>query len=123
MPRTRGQVCVCWHARGQVCVCGSLRCQVTPMTTNTDLTPKKTAIADLTPGLAVLLLCWLIAGCGQARPEGDAIVVGMTNSAVNLDPRVGADEASQKAHQLLFNTLVKIDANLKVVPELAESLE
>jgi peptide/nickel transport system substrate-binding protein len=47
----------------------------------------------------------------------------MTNSAVNLDPRVGADDASQKAHQLLFNTLLKIDANLKVVPELAESVE
>jgi peptide/nickel transport system substrate-binding protein len=93
------------------------------MTTNTDLTPKKTAIADLTPGLvAVLLLHCLIPGCSQARPEGDAIVVAMTNSAVNLDPRVGADEASQKAHQLLFNALVKIDATLKVVPELAESL-
>src|SRR5260221_8540876 len=47
----------------------------------------------------------------------------MTNSAVNLDPRVGADEASQKAHQLLFNTLVKIDSSLKVVPDLAVSLE
>jgi peptide/nickel transport system substrate-binding protein len=47
----------------------------------------------------------------------------MTNSAVNLDPRVGADEASQKAHQLLYNTLVKIDSSLKVVPELATSLE
>ena len=31
----------------------------------------------------------------------------MTNSAVNLDPRVGADEASQKAHQLLYSTLVR----------------
>ena len=47
----------------------------------------------------------------------------MTNSAVNLDPRVGADEASQKAHQLLYNTLVRIDDNLQVVPDLAESLE
>jgi len=46
----------------------------------------------------------------------------MTNSAVNLDPRVGADDASQKAHQLLYNTLVRIDDHLKVVPDLAESL-
>ena len=51
------------------------------------------------------------------------IVVGMTNSAVNLDPRVGVDEASQKAHQLLYNTLMRIDDQLKVVPDLAEALE
>jgi peptide/nickel transport system substrate-binding protein len=74
---------------------------------------------------AALLGCALavLSACSSQRPEGDAIVVGMTNSAVSLDPRVGADEASQKAHQLLYNTLLKIDANLKVVPELAESIE
>lgn len=74
-------------------------------------------------GWLVLVCGGLLSGCGQQRPEGDAIVVAMTNSAVNLDPRVGADDASQKAHQLLYNTLLKIDANLKVVPELAESIE
>jgi peptide/nickel transport system substrate-binding protein len=47
----------------------------------------------------------------------------MTNSAVNLDPRVGADEASQKAHQLLYNSLVHLDTNLTVATELAESLQ
>jgi peptide/nickel transport system substrate-binding protein len=54
---------------------------------------------------AVALLLLLFAataatGCGGRRPEGDAIVVALTNSPVNLDPRVGADESSQKAHQL-----------------------
>jgi len=63
------------------------------------------------------------AGCRQARPEGDAIVVAMANSAVNLDPRVGADEASQKAHQLIYNSLVRIGDDLQIQPELAESLE
>ena len=67
-------------------------------------------------------LAWLSA-CGSARPEGNAIVVALTNSPINLDPRVGTDEASQKAHQLLYNTLVRIDDDLRVVPELAESLE
>src|SRR5215212_7737296 len=47
----------------------------------------------------------------------------MTNAAVDLDPRVGADEASQKAQQLIYNSLVHIDNSLRVVPELAESLE
>jgi len=75
-------------------------------------------------GLAGLTLAALIAGgCGQRRLEGDAIIVGMANPVINLDPRVGADEASQKAHQLLYNTLVRIDDGLRIVPDLAESLE
>src|SRR5438093_13467931 len=72
--------------------------------------------------LSLIVCGCLIGGCAQKRQEGDAIVVGMTNSAVNLDPRVGADEASQKAHQLLFNSLVRLDDSLKVVPDVAESL-
>src|SRR3954471_18305774 len=47
----------------------------------------------------------------------------MTNAVVDLDPRVGADEASQKAQQLIFNSLVHIDDQLRVMPELADSLE
>jgi peptide/nickel transport system substrate-binding protein len=62
-------------------------------------------------------------GCASSRELSDSIVVGTTNSPVNLDPRVGVDEASQKVHQLLYNTLVHIDDQLRVVPELAESLE
>jgi len=65
----------------------------------------------------------MTSGCRDPRPPGDIIVLGTTNSATNLDPRVGTDEASQKIHQLLFNTLVHIDAQLRVVPELAESIE
>jgi peptide/nickel transport system substrate-binding protein len=72
------------------------------------------------PAYVVLALA---TACGGTRPDGDAIVVGMTNSAINLDPRVGADEASQKAHQLLYSTLVRIDDQLRIVPELAESIE
>jgi peptide/nickel transport system substrate-binding protein len=63
------------------------------------------------------------AGCVGARDDPNAIVVAMTNSAVDLDPRVAADEASQKAQQLIYNTLVHIDDQLRVVPELAEAIE
>ena len=73
--------------------------------------------------LAAVAVCALVSACAADRPEGDAIVVGMTNSAVNLDPRVAADEASQKAHQLIYNSLVRIDDQLRIVPELAESIE
>ena len=72
---------------------------------------------------AACLLIVLAGGCAQPRPPGNIIIVGTTNSATNLDPRVGTDEASQKIHQLLFNNLVHIDKDLSVVPELAESIE
>ena len=61
-----------------------------------------------------------VQGCGGGREAADAIVVGIANSPAVLDPRIGADEQSQKAHQLLFNTLLRIDNDLRVVPELAE---
>jgi peptide/nickel transport system substrate-binding protein len=73
--------------------------------------------------LAVATALLALAACGPGRADGDAIVVGMTNSPINLDPRVGADEASQKAHQLLYSSLVRIDDQLRIVPSLAESLE
>ena len=61
-------------------------------------------------GAALTLLVWVGASaCGGARPEGDAIVVALANSPVNFDPRVGADEASQKAHQLLYSTRGRIE--------------
>lgn len=73
--------------------------------------------------LAAAAACLLVlAGCSRRieAPPG-AIVVGMTNSALDLDPRVAADEASQKVHQLLYTTLLRIDDDLTVVPELAET--
>lgn len=76
--------------------------------------------------------CWCVtlsvatlplAGCapGRAYPP-DVIVVAMANTPLNFDPRIGADEASQKIHQTIYNNLVRIDDDLRVVPELAESL-
>ncbi|HXT72140.1 MAG TPA: ABC transporter substrate-binding protein [Vicinamibacterales bacterium] len=72
----------------------------------------------------VLAAAFFAVAC-QARtaPTSDVIVVGLANAPTNLDPGVGLDEASQKLHQLLFRSLVKIDAQLKVVPDLATSFE
>ncbi len=76
----------------------------------------------LRPLLSVLVLV-LGAGCSQGRayPPG-IIVVATANAPSNFDPRVGTDEASQKIHQLLYNHLVRIDDQLRIVPELAESI-
>ena len=69
------------------------------------------------------MLLLISSGCSTGRPEGSAIIVATANSPADLDPRVALDEASQKADQLLFNSLVNVDANLQVTPELAETLE
>ena len=58
-----------------------------------------------------------------ARPRATPSSSAMTNSALNLDPRVAGDEASQKVHQLLYSSLVRIDDQLRIVPDVAESLE
>ena len=75
------------------------------------------SVALLTASLSLAAAC----SQGRAYPP-DIIVVAMANTPMNFDPRVGADEASQKIHQTLYNNLVKIDDQLRVVPELAETL-
>jgi peptide/nickel transport system substrate-binding protein len=71
-------------------------------------------------GWVLVLVVALAGACTERHSDSDMIVVGMANAVTNLDPRVGSDEASQKAHQLLYNTLVRIDEQLRVVPDLAE---
>ena len=71
-------------------------------------------------GLLAMGAAALLAACATGRSApADVIVVAMANSPVNLDPAIGTDEASQKMHQLLFSSLMKIDDSLRVVPDLA----
>jgi len=49
--------------------------------------------------------------------------VALTSSPTNLDPRFALDAGSQRIDQLLYDALVAIDDNLKIVPHLAESWE
>ena len=51
------------------------------------------------------------------------IVIALANSPTNFDPGVGLDESSQKLHQLLYSSLLKIDDSLRVVPDLAIRFE
>jgi peptide/nickel transport system substrate-binding protein len=71
-----------------------------------------------------LLTALLVPGCGAAcssRPPTaeDYLVVGVASSPNNLDPRLGSDAASQQVHQLVFNSLLTLDEQLNVVPDLA----
>lgn len=74
--------------------------------------------------LALLAAAGLVAGCLDVRADREpALVVGIAVGPTNLDPRVGSDEASQRVHQLLYASLVRLDDHLQVVPEAAERLE
>lgn len=74
--------------------------------------------------VAAALCLVALASCGEAASKpGDAIVIAIANSPTNLDPGVGLDESSQKIHQLLFSSLLKIDDSLRVVPDLAVRFE
>lgn len=77
------------------------------------------------PSLARVLAVAMVwsAGCRQAPADRTSIVVAMADPVINLDPRVGTDAASQKLHQLLFSTLVRIDNQLRVVPDLADAID
>jgi peptide/nickel transport system substrate-binding protein len=76
----------------------------------------------LTVAACTVLAAVAAAGCGaRATGPDDPIVIAIANSPAILDPRIGTDEYSQKAHQLLFSSLYKIGPDLRVVPELAEA--
>jgi len=62
------------------------------------------------------------AGCGKPESRRPGIItVALVSSPNNLDPRVGTDEVSQRIHQLVFDPLLAIDSQLRVVPGLADS--
>ena len=73
---------------------------------------------------AVVVLALVCSACLQ-RPTANAniLVVGVTSGPNNLDPRIGTDDVSGKASQLIFNNLMTLDDHLRVVPELAERIE
>jgi peptide/nickel transport system substrate-binding protein len=75
--------------------------------------------------VATLAATPLLAGCTSARTSADAGTVNFLIEAAptNLDPRVGADAYSEHIDGLIFSSLVGRDAQMKVIPDLAESWE
>lgn len=70
------------------------------------------------------MLVIALVACGRAPvAEPDVITVAIPTGPAMLDPRRGADEASQRVHALLFNTLLRLDEHLALVPQLAAALE
>ena len=69
--------------------------------------------------VAAAAALWLTAACAAPSTSPDYVTVALANSPTGLDPAISLDEASQKIEQVLFSSLMKIDANLRVVPDLA----
>jgi peptide/nickel transport system substrate-binding protein len=71
---------------------------------------------------AGVALC--LAGCSRgaaATRRPGTVVVLLENSPTNLDPRIGTDANSEYLDGLIYDSLVRRNNQLKVVPDLAES--
>ncbi len=85
--------------------------------------------------LLVVLCLFLATACQDTEPPppqisgpvepayGDAIVSGTIGDASNLIPYIGSDVSSSEVTGLVFDGLVKLDKNLEIEPNLAESWE
>jgi ABC-type transport system substrate-binding protein len=75
--------------------------------------------------LVALVLAFTFAGCSSSRSSEDPHTVTFLIEAAptNLDPRVGADAYSEHVDGLIFSSLVAHDAQMNVIPDLAESWE
>lgn len=73
----------------------------------------------------VFMMVALLAGCGKSQKTQDATTVSflIESMPVNLDPRIGTDAQSEDLDGLIFDGLVDRDAQMNVVPDLAESWE
>ena len=65
------------------------------------------------------------AGCSYFRPTADpnTITFLIESAPTNLDPRIGADAYSAHLDGLIFSSLVAHDAQMNVIPDLAERWE
>jgi peptide/nickel transport system substrate-binding protein len=82
--------------------------------------------ADVTPFILVLFMLAIVTHGACARPPApptEVITVALAVAPTNFDPRIGSDEASQRVHQLLYNSVARLDGDLRVVPELATHWE
>ncbi|RPI47619.1 MAG: ABC transporter substrate-binding protein [Acidobacteria bacterium] len=65
----------------------------------------------------------LAVACTQPAPTPGVITIAIPVSPNNLDPRFGTDENSARAHQLIFNDLLRWDEQTRLAPGLAASWE
>ncbi|MDB5059495.1 MAG: Heme-binding protein [Chloroflexi bacterium] len=83
------------------------------------LAPRRMALAGaLTAGL---LIGAVPTHAQRTAASTGTLTIGVTNDALTLDTTLTTDEASGPIENLLFNSLVKLDAKARIVPDLASS--
>src|SRR6185503_18465320 len=70
-----------------------------------------------------LALAVCLSGCSPAPASSKIITLAVLSSPNSLDPRIGSDETSQRIHTLIYDYLLALDEQLKVVGGLASSWE
>lgn len=73
---------------------------------------------------AIVFLClFIIAGCHSSHRDLPAnfLVVGIEADPAQLDPRYATDANAVRIGNLIYNSLLRTDQNLRLQPELAES--
>jgi peptide/nickel transport system substrate-binding protein len=81
------------------------------------------------PLLSLLLLLAGLLGTSCRRstgpdlPADNRLVVALESAPINLDPRVGTDQASSRVFEVMLNGLVTKDTRGNLLPDLAESWE
>lgn len=75
--------------------------------------------------MSLVLACGAIAGCGSGHDASEPGTVNFLIEATptNLDPRIGTDANSQYIDALIFSSLLARDAQMNIVPDLAERWE
>ncbi len=73
-------------------------------------------VAAISLGSAAILL-----GCRPKPADPSTVTVLIESSPTNLDPRIGNDGQSERIDELMFDSLVKKDAQFNLQPDLATS--
>ena len=68
-------------------------------------------------GFGLWVLGFAACGSSGGAPAPDVLSVIIRAAPTNFDPRIGTDEGSQRVHQLVYDQLLTIDAQLRVVAE------
>ncbi len=73
----------------------------------------------------MLVLVLGVAGCASTHSSADAGALNflLESSPTSLDPRIGTDAQSEHLHGLIFDSLVAHDAQMNIIPDLAEHWE